>query len=269
MALFRFGVPFTDRKLRSYLNALRDRPVNFDTPVEQMTVEHGWTVDGSHDEIGTEPQGPPVHDGIFARARQAIINYDFSDPSIVVGHFDPTTPPVGRDMLLELKVLGFRFLCGARVMEVRDDYDGNTTYFGFRYDTLEGHIERGYEWFLLTKDHETGGIHFRIEAHWQLGQFPSLWSKIGFKLIGDLTIRDVTHEVALDVEYAGQAKTPWGTTSAGFSATTKISRKDWNLNWNVALETGGWLVGDQITISIDLELVKQVEQAADAETVAA
>ena len=185
MALFRFGVPFTDRKLRSYLNALRDRPVNFDTPVEQMTVEHGWIVDGSHDEIGTEPQGPPVHDGIFARARQAIINYDFSDPSIVVGHFDPTTPPVGRDMLLELKVLGFRFLCGARVMEVRDDYDGNTTYFGFRYDTLEGHIERGYEWFLLTKDHETGGIHFRIEAHWQLGQFPNLWSKIGFKLIGE------------------------------------------------------------------------------------
>jgi polyisoprenoid-binding protein YceI len=89
------------------------------------------------------------------------------------------------------------------------------------------------------------------------------------KLIGDLTIRDVTHEVTLDVEYAGQAKTPWGTTSAGFSATTKINRKDWNLNWNVALETGGWLVGDQITINIELELVKQVEQTVDAETVAA
>jgi len=89
------------------------------------------------------------------------------------------------------------------------------------------------------------------------------------KLVGDLTIRDVTKEVVLDFEYAGQAKTPWGTTSAGFSASTKINRKDWNLNWNVALETGGWLVGDQITISIELELVKQVEQPADAETVAA
>ena len=84
-----------------------------------------------------------------------------------------------------------------------------------------------------------------------------------------MTIRDITKLVVLDVEYAGQAKTPWGTTSAGFNASTKINRKDWNLNWNVALETGGWLVGDQITINIELELVKQVEQPADEQTVAA
>ena len=65
------------------------------------------------------------------------------------------------------------------------------------------------------------------------------------------------------------AKSPWGTTSAGFGATTKINRKDFGLNWNVALETGGWLVGDQITITIELELVKQVEQPEDAELVSA
>jgi polyisoprenoid-binding protein YceI len=79
------------------------------------------------------------------------------------------------------------------------------------------------------------------------------------KLTGDLTIRDVTHEVTLDVEYLGQAKSPWGTTNAGFSATTKINRKDWGLSWNVALETGGWLVSDTIKINIELELVKQPE----------
>jgi polyisoprenoid-binding protein YceI len=90
------------------------------------------------------------------------------------------------------------------------------------------------------------------------------------KLYGDLTIRDVTRPVVLDFEYAGQAKSPWGTISAGFSAQTKINRKDWGLNWNVALETGGWLVGDTITISIELELVKQVEQSEQVEeTVAA
>ena len=77
------------------------------------------------------------------------------------------------------------------------------------------------------------------------------------KLIGDLTIRDVTREVALDVEYLGQARSPWGTTSAGFTATTKINRKDWNLTWNQALETGGVLVGEEVEISIELELVKQ------------
>ena len=80
------------------------------------------------------------------------------------------------------------------------------------------------------------------------------------KLIGDLTIRDITREVALDFEYSGMAKSPWGTTSAGFSAETKINRKDWNLTWNVGLETGGLLVGEEVKIHIELELVKVVEQ---------
>jgi hypothetical protein len=56
---------------------------------------------------------------------------------------------------------------------------------GFRYDTLEGHIERGFEWFLLTKEHATGEVRFKIEAHWQLGQFPNWWSRLGFRLIGE------------------------------------------------------------------------------------
>jgi len=76
-------------------------------------------------------------------------------------------------------------------------------------------------------------------------------------VIGDLTIRDVTKEVALDVEYMGQSKTPFGTTNAGFEATTKINRKDFGLTWNAVLETGGVAVGDEITITIDLELIKQ------------
>jgi polyisoprenoid-binding protein YceI len=77
------------------------------------------------------------------------------------------------------------------------------------------------------------------------------------KLTGDLTIRDITHEVNLDVEFLGKAKSPWGATSAGFTGATKINRKDWNLTWNQALETGGVLVGDDIEISIELELVQQ------------
>jgi polyisoprenoid-binding protein YceI len=90
------------------------------------------------------------------------------------------------------------------------------------------------------------------------------------KLYGELTIRDVTKPVVLDVEYQGQAKSPWGTTSAGFSASTTINRKDFGLTWNVGLETGGVLVGDEVTIDIELELVKQAEQTSDvAETAAA
>jgi polyisoprenoid-binding protein YceI len=76
---------------------------------------------------------------------------------------------------------------------------------------------------------------------------------------GDLTIRNITKEVVLDVEYSGEAKSPWGSISAGFSASTKINRKDWDLVWNVALETGGMLVGDEIKISVEIEIIKQAE----------
>ncbi len=81
------------------------------------------------------------------------------------------------------------------------------------------------------------------------------------RIIGDLTIRGVTREVALDVEYNGQSKSPWGTVSAGFSASATINRKDWGLTWNVALETGGVLVGEEVKIDIEIEIVKQVPQA--------
>lgn len=86
------------------------------------------------------------------------------------------------------------------------------------------------------------------------------------RVVGDLTIRGVTREVVLDVEYAGMARSPWGTTSAGFSATTTLDRKEWGLTWNQALETGGVLVGDKIKVNIEIELVKQEEEAPTAST---
>ena len=77
------------------------------------------------------------------------------------------------------------------------------------------------------------------------------------RIIGDLTIRGITREVVLATEYNGQAKGPYGQQSAGFTATTKINRKDFGLTWNMGLETGGVLVGDTVNISIELEIVKQ------------
>lgn len=82
------------------------------------------------------------------------------------------------------------------------------------------------------------------------------------RIYGDLTIRDVTREVVLETEYAGMTRSPWGTEVAGFTATAKINRKDWGLTWNVALETGGWLVGEEIKIEIELELIKQEQPEA-------
>ena len=74
-----------------------------------------------------------------------------------------------------------------------------------------------------------------------------------FVLYGDLTIRDVTREIALNVTNEGAVKDPWGNSRIGFSAGTKIDRRDFGLTWNQALEAGGLVVGDEIRISIDAE----------------
>lgn len=73
------------------------------------------------------------------------------------------------------------------------------------------------------------------------------------KLHGNLTIKDVTKPVVLDAKFLGEATDPWGNRKAGFSGQTTINRKDFGLNWNQALETGGVLVGEEIEIRIDVE----------------
>lgn len=185
MARWKFLLPWREAELQSELDSLTSRSFNYNAPPEAMTEANGWMVDGSDDVIGHEPPGPPLEDGLFARARQGLKNYDFSDPLIVTGHFDPSKPFVGRNMVLEIKVLGLRYLCGVRVHGVREESDENHTIFGFRYDTLQGHMEQGYEWFLLTKNHQTGEVWFKIEAHWQMSAFPNWWSRVGFHLIGE------------------------------------------------------------------------------------
>jgi polyisoprenoid-binding protein YceI len=116
-----------------------------------------------------------------------------------------------------------------------------------------------------TRDAQRDG-HLKSADFLNVEEFPALSFKskrvevLGEnkgRIYGDLTIRDISREVVLDAEYTGQAKSPWGTTSAGFSATTSFDRKDWGLGWNQALETGGILVGDKVDVSIELELVKQ------------
>ncbi len=78
-----------------------------------------------------------------------------------------------------------------------------------------------------------------------------------WKVTGDLSIHGVTKEATLDVEGpAPEVKDPWGNVKTGATATTKINRKDFGLVWNMALETGGVMVGDQVTLTLELELVR-------------
>jgi len=77
-----------------------------------------------------------------------------------------------------------------------------------------------------------------------------------FKVVGELTIHGTTKEVTLDCTYGGTGTDPWGGTRAGASATTEIDRREWGLQWNQALETGGILVGNTVKITIDVQAVK-------------
>jgi polyisoprenoid-binding protein YceI len=78
-----------------------------------------------------------------------------------------------------------------------------------------------------------------------------------YQLTGILTIRNVSKEITLDVEFGGIQKDPWGNEKAGFSLSGKINRRDFGLNWNAALESGGVLVGDEVKISAEVQFVKQ------------
>jgi polyisoprenoid-binding protein YceI len=80
--------------------------------------------------------------------------------------------------------------------------------------------------------------------------------KDSFKLTGDLTIRDVTRPITLDVEFEGQTKDPWGGERIGFSANGKIDRRDFGLTWNQVLEAGGLTVGNDVKIAIEAQAVK-------------
>ena len=82
-----------------------------------------------------------------------------------------------------------------------------------------------------------------------------------FELSGDLTIKGVTHPVELDVEYLGTGGDPWGGTRAGFEASTVISRKEWGIDFNIPLDGGKLMIGDKITVQLNVEVVLQPQEA--------
>jgi polyisoprenoid-binding protein YceI len=115
-----------------------------------------------------------------------------------------------------------------------------------------------------TRDEGRDG-HLRSADFFDTDNFPQ-WTLVStgieakggshYVLHADLTIKGVTKAVDFDLEFEGVVTDPWGNTKAGFTADTEISRKDFGLEWNVALETGGFLVGDAVKISLEIEALK-------------
>jgi polyisoprenoid-binding protein YceI len=108
-------------------------------------------------------------------------------------------------------------------------------------------------------DHLRNSDFFDVETHPTMTFRSTAAERTGrdsYRLTGDLTIKGVTRPVTLDVEYNGLVRDPFGNDRAGFEARTTINRKDWDLSWNVALEAGGFLVSDKITIELDIAAVR-------------
>ena len=116
--------------------------------------------------------------------------------------------------------------------------------------------------------------HLRsADGHFDVANYPTITFKSkriegkdpsNFRVIGDVTIHGITKEVALRASFNGEGKDPWGNRRSGFSAETKLNRKDFNLTWNQALEAGGFLLGDDVKLDIDVEALP-AQTAAEAE----
>lgn len=179
MAEWRALRHWSNHELKTRVDGLLSAHRNFDAAEAEMTGAHGWHHYHSEALIARARAGEQA---CFDRACVALANYQFSDPAIVLAHFDPAAPLLGRRILLEIKALGLHYLCPALVTIVRDEDTADGHVFAFRYDTMEGHIERGVEWFQLTRSAD-GAIRFRIEARWRRGELPNWWSRVGFTLL--------------------------------------------------------------------------------------
>lgn len=106
--------------------------------------------------------------------------------------------------------------------------------------------------------HLKGGDFFDVEKYPTMTYRMKSYQKTGdtYTAVGDLTLHGVTKEMTLVGTFNGAAKDPWGNTRAGFAATGKINRKDFGMNWSKALDSGGLVVGDEVTLQLDIECIK-------------
>ncbi|HEV3332826.1 MAG TPA: YceI family protein [Bryobacteraceae bacterium] len=133
-------------------------------------------------------------------------------------------------------------------------------------DLAQSRVDASVETASITTRDAQRDAHLKSADFFDVEKFPTLSFKSTrvartgsgeLAVTGDLEIHGVTREVVFTVEGpTPPAKDPWGNTRVGLSATTKINRKDYGLTWNAALETGGILVGDDVTITLDVQFVR-------------
>ncbi|MEK3798537.1 YceI family protein [Peribacillus sp. FSL H8-0477] len=151
----------------------------------------------------------------------------------------------------------------AKVRGNFENFDANIT--ADSSDLTTAAIEFTIDTASIHTKNEDRDNHLRAADFFDVESYPNITFKAteitkvsgdDYKVSGDVTIKDITRPETFEVTFEGEGKDPWGNTKAGFSAKTKINRSDYGLTYNAALETGGVLIGDQITINIELEASK-------------
>jgi polyisoprenoid-binding protein YceI len=148
------------------------------------------------------------------------------------------------------------------VTKVRGRFSAVTGSITIAEDPFDSHVEAVIETASVSTGDDKRDGHLKSADFFNVEEYPEMKfastavrpaGKDRFEVDGELTILDVTRPVTLELEYLGTFADPWGGTRAGFSATTEISRKDWGLEWNVALESGGLLVSDKVRINLEVQ----------------
>ena len=131
-------------------------------------------------------------------------------------------------------------------------------------DPLKSSVTASAQVASIDTNEKSRDEHLRTGDFFDAEKFPTIdfrSTKIeadgdDFTLYADLTIKGVTKNVAFELEFEGTGKDPWGNLKAGFSAKAEINRKDWGLEYNAALETGGVLIGEKVKLELDIQAVK-------------
>jgi uncharacterized protein (UPF0548 family) len=185
---------FRDRARRAHdkradeLRALRDLAPNFESFELPRVKRDPWHMDDYRRDLPSEAPGEPTANGSFESARRLLNDYEFADAKRVRASYDEEAPLLDRDMLLEIRYLLLRVRVGVRVTQIFDelrDVDGHPVrIWGWAYQTLEGHLERGQMDYQLWKWLETGAVEFRIHAVSEMAEVRNPLLYLGFRLVG-------------------------------------------------------------------------------------
>jgi uncharacterized protein (UPF0548 family) len=182
------GSALGDPRARRILDALHDKPLNFDLGDGRFGPDEGWLSDDYCQPLPGEPPGPPVAGGSWEVARGLMRDYEFADPSIVRAVYHPDRPLEDRDMLLEARFYGLRFRFGVRIGGVVDEtrtVDGRQVrVWGWNYRTLQGHLEMGQMDYEVWKWLDTGDVEFHTCRFSRRAKVANPIVRLGLALFG-------------------------------------------------------------------------------------